>query len=286
MAKKKSASASEGEGEGILDILGIADPDTETTKKAADPGTAEGDRIKALLGTIEGLTNRVDQMQGDFMRLASGGAAQITVPDAPKMAEVSFDGLPDQADDPEGFAKGLNSRMNDTLAANMKALSDHQAANVSAQSASSARSDQLWSDFQSGYFDKLEADLPDTVSDVTPYVETAAKAVAAKAVRGISDPAQKARVLDNLMYGQPTRFMEDVFTEADRVLSPLRVKPEGEGEGDEKKGPTPEEMADANRTGGIAGTRQVSVGKKSEEEIKAGTMVGDIQDIQRATGFF
>ncbi len=280
MAKK-----SESEGEGILDILGIADPDKSkpAVKKEPEPNQ-DDDRIKALLGTIEGLASKVDQMQGDFMRLATGGAAAIVTPTTPKMAEVNFEGLPDQTEDPEGFAKGLNSRMNDTLAANMKALSDHQAASASAQGAANARSDQLWSDFQSSYFDKLEADLPDTVSDVTPYVETAAKTVAAKAVRGISDPAQKTRVLDNLMYGQPTRFMEDVFAEADRVLSPLRTK--GEGEGEEKKGPTPEEVAEANRTGGIAGTRQASPGKKSEEEIKAGTMVGDIQEIQRATGFF
>lgn len=290
MAKKKVENDDD---KGILDILGIADPDKKgSEKKAPAQGEDTDARIKALVGTIEGLSGRMEQMQGDFMRLATGGAAQIAVPEAPKMAEVSFDGLPDQTEDPEGFAKGLNTRVNDTLRANMKALSEHQVAQASAVNATSARSDQLWSDFQSGYFEKLEANLPDTVSDVTPYVETAAKTVAAKAVRGISDPVQKARVLDNLMYGQPTRFMEDVFAEADRVLGPLRVKSEGEGEGKGGDGPSPEQMAAANaqgepnRTAGVDAGRASSSPQKSEEEIKAGTLVGDIQDIQRATGFF
>ncbi len=285
MARKK---VEVDENEGILDVLGLTGE--KKTAKAPDPTPGEDTdaRIKALVGTIEGLNGRMEQMQGDFMRLATGGAAQITAPAAPQMAEVSFDGLPDQAEDPEGFAKGLNTRVNDTLRANMKALADHQSASAGASAASAARSDQLWSDFQSSYFDKLEADLPDTVSDVTPYVETAAKSVAAKAVRGISDPAQKARVLDNLMYGQPTRFMEDVYKEADRVLGPLRTPSEGEG-GEE--GPTPEQVAAANKGGAanrtaVVGARSPSPGAKSEDEIKAGTMVGDIQEIQRATGFF
>ncbi len=285
MAKKK---VEVDENAGILDILGIASEKVVETK-APVAGEDTDTRIKALVGTIEGLSGRMEQMQGDFMRLATGGAGQIAAPAEPQMAEVTLDGLPDQAEDPEGFAKGLTSRMNDTLRANMKALAAHQSASAGASAATAARSDQLWSDFQSGYFEKLEADLPDTVSDVTPYVETAAKTVAAKAVRGISDPAQKARVLDNLMYGQPARFMEDVYKEADRVLGPLRTAPEGEG-GEE--GPTPAQVAAANQQGAeanrtaVVGARSPSPGAKSEDEIKAGTMVGDIQEIQRATGFF
>lgn len=283
MAKSKKKAAPEGE-ESILDVLGIGGDAPK--KEPAAPGTPEpntDDRITALLGTIEGLAGRVDQMQGDFMRLASGGAAPITAPEAPKLAEVTFDGLPDQTDDPEGFTKGLNSRVNETLRANMAALTAHQAAQQAAVAAGSARGDQLWSDFQDSYFDKLEVGLPDTIKDVTPYVETAAKAVAARAVRGVSDPAQKARVLDNLMYGSPQRFMEDVFNEAELVLAPLRPPP-GEGEGEGGEGPTPEELT-AHRTGGIdAPASRKGKGEKGEGE--GGSMVEDIQEIQRATGFY
>ncbi|KKL44396.1 hypothetical protein LCGC14_2366080, partial [marine sediment metagenome] len=113
-------------------------------------------------------------------------------------------------------------------------------------------------------------------------VETAAKAVAVRAVRGIADPAQKARMLDSLMYGTPTRFMEDVFNETERVLAPLRPAA-GEGEGE--KGPTPEEMAAAHRTGGIEGGAAGPKGKGAPGEEQT-TLVQDIEKIQLATGFY
>ncbi len=159
MAKAKKAAAPAEES--ILDVLGIGGDHGsagEPAKKAAAEGKGpdEAERIATLLTTIEGLTGRVDQMQGDFMRLATGGASTITVPEAPKMAEVTFEGLPDQTDDPEGFAKGLTSRMNDTLKANMAALTAHQAAEQATVAAQGARGDRLWADFQEGYFEKLE----------------------------------------------------------------------------------------------------------------------------------
>lgn len=280
MAKAKKAAAAPAE-ESILDALGIGgDPEPTEKPKVEGKGPDEADRIAALLTTIEGLTGRVDQMQGDFMRLASGSAAPITTPEAPKLAEMTLEGLPAQADDPEGFAKGLNSRMNETLQANMAALAKHQSDQQAATASTAARGDRLWADFQESYFEKLEKDLPDTVSDVTPYVETAAKTVAARAVRGVSDPAQKARMLDSLMYGTPTRFMEDVFNEAEKVLAPLR--PVAEGEGGEGEGTS---AGAAHRTGGIEGTT-AGAKKKDTTQEEAGTLVGDIQAIQLKTGFF
>ena len=284
MAKEKKVAAEPAETD-ILDVLGIGgDPGSsgKPAEKAAGKEPDESDRIATLLTTIEGLTGRVDQMQGDFMRLATGGAPVITTPEAPKMTEITLEGLPDQADDPEGFAKGLNSRVNETLKANMAALTAHQASEQAAVGAATARGDRLWEDFQESYFEKLEADLPDTITDVTPYVETAAKAVAARAVRGIADPVQKARMLDSLMYGTPTRFMEDVFKETERVLAPLRPAA-GEGEGE--KGPTPEEMAAAHRTGGIEGGAAGPKGKGAPGEEQT-TLVQDIEKIQLATGFY
>lgn len=281
MAKAKKVAAEPAE-ENILDVLGIGgDPKTneEPMKKAAtEPST--DDRIATLLGTIEGLAGRVDQMQGDFMRLASGANPTPATPVAPKMAEITLDGLPDQAEDPEGYAKGLNSRMNETLQANMAALSAHQASEQATIAAGAERGNRLWEDFQSGYFEKLETDLPDTITDVTPYVEAAAKTVAAKAVRGVADPAQKARMLDSLMYGTPARFMEDVFNETERVLSPLRT-PAEEGAGE---GPTPAEAV-AHRTGGIEGGAPGAKAAGGSQEEKS-TLVGDIEAIQRATGFY
>ena len=279
MAKKQAAKAAEDDG--ILDILGLAgepEPKKETKEPAKGEPSTE-DRISALLGTIEGLSGRVEQMQGDFMRLATGSPTPIQVPEAPKLQDVTFDGLPDQTEDPEGFAKGVNTRVTATLQANMAALTAHQAATQAAAVQVTNRGDQLWADFQASYSEKLEAGLPDTIKDVDPYVETAAKAVAARAVRGMADPAQKQRALDSYMYGTPQRFMEDVFAEVDKVLAPLRVK-SGEGEG-EAKG----EGDAGHRTAGITGAGGSIGGKKTEAE-EAGTLVGDIEAVQRATGFF
>jgi len=283
MAKKQKApGAGSGSGSGaenILDVLGIGgDPEPTETPKVEGEEPSDADRIATLLTTIEGLTGRVDQMQGDFMRLATGGAAPLAAPEAPKLAEMTLEGLPDQTEDPEGFAKGMNLRMNETLKANIAALTAHQVAEQAALTAQGNRGDQLWSDFQESYFEKLEADLPDTITDVTPYVETAAKAVAARAVRGVADPAQKARMLDSLMYGTPTRFMEDVFKETEKVLSPLRTPAEGEG--------APGAPGAAHRTGGIEGTTAGVKKSRANQEEEGGTLVGDIQDIQRASGFF
>ena len=120
---------------------------------------------------------------------------------------------------------------------------------------------------------------------MTPYVETAAKAVAERAVRGIADEAQRARTLDSLMYSTSPRFMEDVYKETDRVLSPLRAKADPTPGGDL---PEPKQ-GEAHRTGGIegGGAGKVTETDKDKDEMeKAGTLVGDIQAIQRATGFF
>lgn len=283
MTKAKAVAAEPAE-ENILDILGIGGDQGSEGEAAKEPAQTEpttDDRIKTLLGTIEGLAGRVDQMQGDFMRLASGAPAAITAPVAPTMTEITLDGLPDHTDDPEGFAKGLNSRMNETLKANITALTAHQASVAAVATEQSARGNRLWSDFQSAYFDKLEADLPDTIKDVTPYVETAAKAVAARAVVGVADEAQKARMLDSLMYGTPARFMEDVFNETDRVLSPLRAMTGEEAEA--AKGRQTE--TEANRTGGIEGG--TAAGKASgKPDAEQSTLVQDIEKIQLATGFY
>ncbi len=284
MAKGKTAAQEQDDG--ILDVLGIGgEPDAGEVKKAPDGEPSDADRITALLGSVEKLTGQVSQMQGDFTRALTGGAQAIPTPEAPQLKAITMDGLPNMEEDPEGFAKQLNTRMTETLQANMTALSAHQAAEQAATAATGARGDQLWSDFQDTYFDKLEANLPDTVSDVTPYVETAAKAVAVRAVRGIADPAQKARVLDNLMYGTPQRFMEDVFTEVSLVLDPLRT-PVGEGEGGDGPSPSADDPG-AHRTGGITGGpggRPAPEGPDAGAE--GGTMIADIQEIQRATGFF
>ncbi len=281
MAEKKVAAGEPAE-ESILDVLGIGGDSGSANEPAKAPAQAEpttDDRIKTLLGTIEGLAGRVDQMQGDFMRLASGAPAAITAPIAPTMTEITLDGLPDQAEDPEGFTKGLNARMNESLKANITALTAHQASVAAAAAEQGARGNRLWSDFQESYFDRLEKDLPDTIKDVTPYVETAAKAVAAKATVGVADPAQKARMVDSLMYGTPARFMEDVFTETERVLSPLRAMTGEEAEAAKAA------ETDANRTGGIEGGTGAAAAKGGGL-AEQGTLVQDIEEIQRATGFY
>ncbi len=261
--------------ESYLDFLGVGEEKPGEGEGEGGEKPTQDDQIAGLMKTIEGLSTTVDTLQQQVTRGAQAPAQAPVILSEPKLKDISFDGLPDQTENPEGFATALNARMSDTLRDNMRAMSEFNAAKTAAASAGETRTEQLWDDFQDQYMTKLELDLPKGM-EALPYVEVAAKAVAKRAGRRGLD-------LDRYMY--QGSFMQDVFTEADKVLKPFRGSGEGKGEGEGEKHPTPEEVEEANRTGGIFGTGGAGETGGGEKPDKS-TLISDLQEIQKKSGFF
>ncbi len=269
MAKGKKKAAAAEKDESYLDFLGI-EAEAEGEGKEKDPSQA--DQIAGLMKTIEGLSSTVEGLeQRANMAPAAAPVAPVQLVE-PKMSEINLDGLPDQSEDPTAYANALTSRMTSTVNANMKAMGEYTAARNAEATEGTGKTEQLWDDFQSQYMEKLEVDLPKGV-EALPYVEVAAKAVAKRAQR---------RGVDMDTYMFRGAFMQDVFAEADKVLKPLRGESEGEEEGEQH--PTAAE-AEATRTGGIFGSAGAGEGKGEEIEDK-GSLISDLQEIQKKSGFY
>ncbi len=265
MAKGKKKDAAAEKDEGYLDFLGISE------EKPKGEETSQADQISGLMKTIEGLATTVDTLQQQ-VTLGNQTPLQPTVaPTEPKLKAINFDGLPDQQDDPAGFATVLNTRMSEVLQENMRAMSEFNAASATATAAGETRTEQLWDDFQAQYMTKLETGLPEGL-ETLPYVEVAAKAVAKRAQR---------RGLDLDAYMFRGSFMADVAVEAEKVLAPFRTK---EGEPSKPAGPTAEE-AEANRTGGIFGSTGPGGEPPSGEDADKG-LISDLQEVQLKSGFY
>lgn len=277
MAKgKKTAKAkTEPVDDSYLDYLGIGgDQEVKGDGEGEEgKGGGEDDKVASLLKTVDDLTSRIDNLQRDRRYPATPIQASPT-PTEPKLKEVTLDGLPDQAEHPEEYARGLNTRISETMRDNMRALSTHHAEVGALATQNAGRSEQLWDDFKTDYLPKLEEGLPEDM-DATPYVEVAARSLAQKAVkRGLN--------LDVYMY--QGGFMEDVYDAAEKVLAPFRVgKGEGEGE-DTDAHPTAAE-AEAHRTGGIIGPGGAKTVKAPEGEEKGG-LISDLTEVQVKSGFF
>ncbi len=252
--------------EGYLDFLGMGDEKEEKGEKAPD----QAEQIAGLMRTIEGLSSTVDNLQ-QRANMAPAAVAPV-VPTEPTFREVSFDDLPDQMSNPEGYASALNTRMAEAVQFNVRAMTQHQAVLAEAQAQGAGRTDQLWDDFQSQYMDKLETNLPEGV-DPLPYVEVAAKAVAKRAQR---------RGVDMDTYMFRGSFMQDVYAEADKVLKPIRGEEEG---ADGETHPTAAE-AEAIRTGGIFGSGGAGEVAEEAEDGEKGSLVSDIREIQMKSGFY
>ncbi len=258
--------------ESYLDYLGIGGDEVKGEEKKGE----EEPKVADLLKTIETLSQRMDTMQ-EQPAIYSPVPMTVTapvVPVAPKLREVTLDGLPDQVEHPEEWTRGLNSRIGEAVTENIRALSTYNAEVMGQEQATAGRSDQLWKDFQSQYMDKLEEGLPEGVT-ASSYVEVVARDVAGRAKnRGVN--------LDAYMYQTSAAFMRDVYDAADKVLAPLRAKKGEEGEAH----PTAEEAAAAHRTEGIIGAGGLNPGKSGPEEEDKSTLISDLQEVQVKTGFF
>ncbi len=263
--------------ESYLDYLGIGgEPPGESGEGEGEGG--DRDKVAALLKTVGDLTERIDGLQRERRYPAAPATVAMAAPVEPKLKEVTLDGLPDQVDHPEEYAKGLNTRISETMRDNMRLLSTHQAEVGALATHSAGRSDQLWEDFKEDYLPQLEAGLPEDM-DATPYVEVAARGLAEKAVR-------RGQNLDVYMY--QGGFMEDVYDATDKVLAPFRASVdeggEGEGEGGGGTGPTAAE-AEAHRTGGILGSSGAKAPKAPNVEDTGG-LISDLTEVQLKSGFY
>ncbi len=272
MAKGKKANEESGT---YLDYLGIGGDDVPVKGEGEKEGAGAEDQVAGLLKTIESLTSRVDAMQSRRAYGSMPAMAQTTAPTQPKLRDVTLEGLPSQADDPEGYASGLNARIGEAVNENMRALSVFNAETQALATQTAGRSDQLWSDFQDQYLTKLEKDLPDGV-DALAYVEVAARGVAKKAAR-------RGLNLDAYMYQTSEVFMEDVYAAAEKVLAPFREGTGKEGDGEGAGGDDDE----VNRTGGIIGPGGTPGAKpKPDEDEDKGSLISDITEIQKKGGFY
>jgi hypothetical protein len=245
----------------------------KTPKK--DEVTVEGlgKEVSGLVGQLEEQKAQLERLQTMNMQLLSGAGGALSTPEAPQMPKVDLSGLPDIAEDPEGYTKGLNERLGAAIEKGISTMAEHQGKVASAERAQSDRTTGLWDQFTEQYPD-LEGQ--------EDFVEVAAGRVARRAQR-------RGLNVDTYMFRTTDQFLSDVEAETRKIMGPLAEKEgdEKEGKGDKDTHVTPEEIA-ASRTGGIFGgtAGQTEMGSGKGADSPKGGLLDDLTTIQRKSGFY
>lgn len=289
--KKTAAPQEDTITDSILDHFGAVGEPVDSGKKAdavtkTDDKGGKDDDAKALadlqkqvgelteMGTKHGDT--IERLQNLNMQLMAGKGAVGDVITAPEASKVDMSGLPSAADDPDGFSKGLNERLGKAISESVGAITTHERAVAAQANERSSRTQGLWDEF---------TELHPELDDYQDYVEVAATRVAKRAQRRGLD-------LDTYMFKGSDQFLSDVAEEANKIVKPLLEKGKGEEgnkgeEGEKGEGEKGEEGAD--RTGGIFGglDGQEGGGPSAEAEgLKTDSLLKDLEDIQRKTGYY
>ena len=270
---KKQAKTPEDIPENIFDALGLDTPDAVKDPKAeGEPNNPETTALDAITKNIAAIAERQGKQQDMILALMTPGQA-VEQPSKAQVPEVSLDGLPDPSEDPAGYTKGLNERLSHDITTCVTEAVRIETQRAEGARAESQRIDNLFDTFQEQRYEALGKGLSDDVN-LTDFVEVAAKRVVEKAQKRGLD-------VNSYMFKTQEQFFDDVAVEANKMLDPIRDKGD-EGEAPNER-PNPEKE-EANRTAGLPGPGS-GPAPSTNEEAAAGSLVKDIQDIQKATGF-
>lgn len=227
--------------------IGEDEPVT-VTEKGDDKGQA--DQLATLQAQISSLVERLDS--AERTNLALMATTPKVEPTVTQPQAVKLDNLPDPGLDPEGYARELMKRTQESVTSLLQSQQQQQ----QQQTSQGDRIKNLWNDFNEKYEDY--ADDPDKV-------EYAAQKVAKRA---------KARGLDveRYMFGAQEKFMADVAKEMEKTFG----KPKAAGE-EEEEAPTRTAIFGGNEGGSRLSQVQAEQG---------GDMLAELHEIQKKSGLY
>ncbi len=256
---------------------------TDEEKKAGEK-TSEPEGVEALTTQLTEQSKRIDELvetnqilQAGMFQARNPAGVVAPVVDTPPVLDQT--GLPDAQDQPEEYQKAFAGRIGKFVSDTTAHATRAAQAEVTAQAAASAQRTGLW--------DNFTAQFPELASKKA-HVETAARIVLERA-------AGKGLDQNTYMYNMTGQFFKEVAAEANLMIPPEKKADgdgdgKGEGEGNNPAKPTAEETAAAlaaQRTGGIVGGDQSpQANKAADTEDQPGSLIKDIMDIQKKSGFF
>ena len=241
--------------ENIFGALGLTDPDAG----AADDngGQRTGVSVEALQAQIADLNRKLEERDTAFIR-----QDPVRV-DVREQAKPLFDtkGLPDPVTQTEEYNSALAERIQQAIIRDR----EQNTLEVSARYEQENRADALYNDFVEKYED---------YADEEKVLFATQKVVNKARQRGID--------VDRYMYGASDKFFRDVVKEYDGVFGKPGAQSQVDGDDDASDDDgEPDNSRAINLFGGQAGGQ--SGGKPKD---KPTDMIKDIQDLQRASGFF
>lgn len=276
-AKKKTAArtpkaASEEADTSIFEHFGLAETPAQgvqkatKTEKGADPALEAFEaRMKALEDTLKDKDRTIAALLTNPATVVDTSALGRDDP-APG---VDLKGLPDPVIDPEGHEKALSERISKAISDNIAHDRRARDAENRASSTQASRTENLWERFGDKYEDLAED--PDIVE------LAATKAAKAAEAKGMD--------LQRYIFGAGDTFLDDVATRVRGLRSKMGLDADDEpggvgGASDEDEGE--EEVRTQGIFGGVESGGKPAPGAKPP----GGTMIDDLQAIQRRTGFF
>lgn len=270
--KKRPEARTEPPQEDIFQALGIENPDAKGQKAAKAASDASDVTVETLRRQIADLNETVRRQNDAQMALLAAPAVVRDDTRDTNAPLIDLKGLPDPLTDADGYNAALSERISGAIANGIALNANAGAAHANAAS----RADQLFEDFTEKF---------DAYSEFPDRVQFAAEKVAARA---------QARGLDvqKYMFATPDRFFADVVREYDGTFG----KPEDEGdtgvdETDEgadvvgQRQPLEADESDDGRSASIFGGQNPTGGKKTATQ-QPSDMIKDMQDLQRASGFY
>jgi hypothetical protein len=260
--------------------MDLVPQDLRPAPAQAAPQKADDDKTAALLERINRLEGQLTDSRRASLQSSAPSAPHTTVDPTLKAVQVSMDGLPDPSVDLAGYNSQLQTRINAAIQAQTEAVRQESRAATEQNSAT----EKLWAQFRRNYPEWAEHE---------GLVDMVATRVANRAVQ---------QGLDGQKYvlGNSDLFLADVAKELQTQYGRLLDDDESE-EGVEGEPPTAEkgrnvaptrrpaqqDELDDGRTAGIMGGNE-SGGKPvaGKPTSQGSDMIKDLQDIQKATGFY
>lgn len=226
----------------------------EDAVKAFDELKAARDKATNDYAAVSAAQAQMQSMIDTLMTQQGGKPGS----DAPAPGKVDFSKLPDPIEDREGFTKGVMGAV--------EAMVSQNAAAMSQSLTKQQRTEQIWNELKARNSD---------LAEVPELLEAATREV----LQGVRD---KGIDIDKFMFGNTERMLTQISEKANARLTKLReklgVKSEDE-EGDDEGEPS--------RDIGLSdSSRGRPVDRSEQGGGKLGSLIGDLKNLQRTSGFF